>query len=74
MIKSSLQIIYFIGIQGQITRQTFVDLIEAFRGGQVSEGKSIQLNQQMLKTRLCLIVYASSYTGIPSIDFFLHPE
>jgi hypothetical protein len=44
MIKSSLQIICFIGIQGQITRQTFVDLIEAFRSGQVSEGKSIQLN------------------------------
>jgi hypothetical protein len=39
-----LIIIYFIGIKGPITRQTFVTLIEAFQHGQVSEkGKLVKI-------------------------------
>jgi len=37
--------IYFLGIEGPITRKTFVTLIEAFQHGQVSEkGKPIKPN------------------------------
>lgn len=43
--KNELIINLLLGIEGPITRQTFVDLIEAFQHGKVSKVKNVHIDK-----------------------------